>query len=86
MDSHFLNLSWSPIAKNGMAALPIVKNFDMVKNFWPGLLTSMIRPSMPQFHFEGVEKKTLALRDLNLGGFGLKTFWASLGWGDKVAR
>ena len=39
-----------------MAPLPIVKHFDVVKDFSPSFLSGVKMPSMNQFHLEGVEE------------------------------
>jgi hypothetical protein len=62
-----------------MAPLPIVKHFDVFKNFSLSFLSGVIMPSMDQFHLEGVEEAfghgiilTISLpahTALNTGGF-----------------
>lgn len=55
-DIYFLKFGWSQIAKSGMASLPIIKNFDIVKDFRSGLLPGVIMPSMNQFRLKSVEE------------------------------
>jgi len=39
-----------------MASLPVVKDFDIVKELRSGFLPDVVVPIMNQFHLEGVEE------------------------------
>jgi hypothetical protein len=73
------HVHFSEIAEGGMAPLPVVKNFNVVKDIPSSFLTRVVVPAMNKLHLEGVEKAlghsvipTIPLpahTALNVGGF-----------------
>ena len=62
-ERHFLNLDWGLIAKRGVPSLPIVKEFDILKDLGSALLKRVVVPSMNQLHLERV-KETFGYRKI----------------------